>query len=256
MEKKQKIKTIQTQGYIIIPPEKKFLFLITFLKKNLQSKLILIFSTSQEVEFYKALLIEYHIETLSLSQSQTNDINKENYKKFIQNKKGILLSTNFIKLKLNLPSCSWIIFFDTPKDINEYNELIKINLKDDFSKSKSLILLFPSEEDFIKNIAVIKKFNYSEGKVDRDQQKVEKKVNTKNHYLYNCSIEAYRAFLFDYINRNDKIIFDIDKIDVRDLCKSFGIEHPPFVDFNKTMGSENNNKAKNNKKYKKDKNFE
>lgn len=256
MEKKQKIKTIQTQGYIIIPPEKKFLFLITFLKKNLQSKLILIFSTSQEVEFYKALLIEYHIETLSLSQSQTNDINKENYKKFIQNKKGILLSTNFIKLKLNLPSCSWIIFFDTPKDINEYNELIKINSKDDFSKSKSLILLFPSEEDFIKNIPVIKKFNYSEGKVDRDQQKVEKKVNTKNHYLYNCSIEAYRAFLFDYINRNDKIIFDIDKIDVRDLCKSFGIEHPPFVDFSRALGSENNNKAKNNKKYKKDKNIE
>ena len=248
MEKKQKIKTIQTQGYIIIPPEKKFLFLITFLKKNLQSKLILIFSTSQEVEFYKALLIEYHIETLSLSQSQTNDINKENYKKFIQNKKGILLSTNFIKLKLNLPLCSWIIFFDTPKDINEYNEMITINSKEDFSKTKSLLLLFPSEEDFIKNNKSINKFNYSEGKIDKDQKKVEKIVNTKDHYLYSISIDAYRAFLFDYVTRSDKVLFDLDKVDVRDLCKSFGIEHPPFVNFNKVLGVDTLIKDKKSKK--------
>ena len=167
MEKKQSKKIISTQGYIIISPDKKFLFMKTFLKKNTQSKILFIFSTSQEVEFYKTLLIQYHIDSLTISQSQTEIINKENYKKFTQNKKGILLSTNLIKLKFTLPIINWIIFFDTPKDINEYNEMISINSKDDFSKTKSLLLLFPSEEDFIKNNKSINKFNYSEGKIDK-----------------------------------------------------------------------------------------
>ena len=248
MEKKQSKKIISTQGYIIISPDKKFLFMKTFLKKNTQSKILFIFSTSQEVEFYKTLLIQYHIDSLTISQSQTEIINKENYKKFTQNKKGILLSTNLIKLKFTLPIINWIIFFDTPKDINEYNEMITINSKEDFSKTKSLLLLFPSEEDFIKNNKSINKFNYSEGKIDKDQKKVEKIVNTKDHYLYSISIDAYRAFLFDYVTRSDKVLFDLDKVDVRDLCKSFGIEHPPFVNFNKVLGVDTSIKDKKSKK--------
>ena len=45
---------ITKRGYIILDPSKKFLFLLSFLRKNLQKKILIFFSTSKEVIFYNS----------------------------------------------------------------------------------------------------------------------------------------------------------------------------------------------------------
>ena len=44
------------QGYIIVPPEKKFLLLFTFLRKNLDKKIMVFMSSCNAVRFYSDLL--------------------------------------------------------------------------------------------------------------------------------------------------------------------------------------------------------
>ena len=44
------------QGYIIVPAEKRFLLLFTFLKRNKKKKLIVFFASCAEVQYYSMLL--------------------------------------------------------------------------------------------------------------------------------------------------------------------------------------------------------
>ena len=55
------------QGYLIIDADKKFLFLFTFIKKNMKRKIIVFFSTCKEVEFFSSLLNYVDVPVLSVS---------------------------------------------------------------------------------------------------------------------------------------------------------------------------------------------
>lgn len=44
------------QGYIVVPPEKRFLMLFTFLKRNKDKKVMVFLSSCKAVEFYSELL--------------------------------------------------------------------------------------------------------------------------------------------------------------------------------------------------------
>lgn len=44
------------QGYVCVPPDKRFLLLFTFLKKNLNKKVIVFFSSCASVKFHAELL--------------------------------------------------------------------------------------------------------------------------------------------------------------------------------------------------------
>ena len=221
---------ITKRGYIILDPSKKFLFLLTFLRKNLHKKIIIFFSTSKEVLFYNSLLNLYHIETLTIFSSSNKSLkeNKETLSNFIKKENGsFLLSTDLSKMKLNIPLCDW-----------------KIN------DIKAFMILMPNEVDILKEKKEfnISEFNLNIGNIDKDQEKVEKMVNTKEQNVLVYAFDAYKEFLFNYALRNNKDVFNIDNIDVTKLCKSFGFKFPPYVNFSSLMNYENYNDKKNKKK--------
>ena len=55
------------QGYLVLDADKKFLFLFTFIKKNMKRKIIVFFSTCKEVEFFSSLLNYVDVPVLSIT---------------------------------------------------------------------------------------------------------------------------------------------------------------------------------------------
>ena len=257
----QKSKHIITKrGYIILDPSKKFLFLLTFLRKNLHKKIVIFFSTSKEVLFYNSLLNLYHIETLTIFSSSNKSLkeNKETLSNFIKKENGsFLLSTDLSKMKLNIPLCDWILFYDCPEDIETFESNLEIKSTDKnnininkINDIKAFMILMPNEVDILKEKKEfnISEFNLNIGNIDKDQEKVEKMVNTKEQSVLVYAFDAYKEFLFNYALRNNKDVFNIDNIDVTKLCKSFGFKFPPYVNFSSLMNYENYNDKKNKKK--------
>ena len=246
---------ISKRGYIILDPSKKFLFLLTFLRKNPNKKIIVFFATTKEIFFYNSLLNLYHIQTDIIFSNSSRSIktNQTILNDFSKKKSGIILCTDLSKMRLYLPACNWVIFYDSPLDITTFEKNLEVKNWDDYSminEIKSFMILMPNEIDLLKEKKEydIVEFNLSISQIDKDQQKVEKMVNTKEHSVLVLAFEAYREFLFDYASRNNKHVFDVDDIDVTKLCKSFGFEFPPFVNLSPILNLDNYNESKNRKK--------
>ena len=254
--KKDSIKSyISKRGYIILDPSKKFLFLLTFLRKNIQKKIIVFFATTKEVIFYNSLLNLYHLETKTIFANSSRSIKTNNsiLSEFSKNNKGIILCTDLSKMRLNLPFCDWILFYDSPLDIATFEKNLEIKDWEDYSMVndiKSFMILMPNELNLLKEKKEydIIEFNLNLGQIDKDQQKVEKMVNAKEHYVLVSAFEAYREFLFDYASRNNKQVFNFDEIDVTKLCKSFGFEFPPYVNLSPILNLDTFNEEKSKKK--------
>ena len=254
--KKDSIKPyISKRGYIILDPSKKFLFLLTFLRKNIQKKIIVFFATTKEVIFYNSLLNLYHLETKTIFANSSRSIKTNNsiLSEFSKNNKGIILCTDLSKMRLNLPFCDWILFYDSPLDIATFEKNLEIKDWEDYSMVndiKSFMILMPNELNLLKEKKEydIIEFNLNLGQIDKDQQKVEKMVNAKEHYVLVSAFEAYREFLFDYASRNNKQVFNFDEIDVTKLCKSFGFEFPPYVNLSPILNLDTFNEEKSKKK--------
>ena len=247
---------ITKRGYIILDPAKKFLFLLTFLRKNLQKKVIIFFSTSKEVIFYNSLLNLYHIETNMLFSSSSKSIkeNQEILSKFTNMEKGFLLCTDLSKMRLGTPICDWVLYYDAPNDIDTFEANLAIKCdKNDINKIsdiKAFMILMPNELDLLKEKKEINivEFNLNLGNIDKDQDKVEKLVNTKKQEVLVNAFDAYKEFLFNYVSRSNKDVFNLDNVDVSKLCKSFGFKFPPYINFSSLKNYEKLDDKKNKKK--------
>ena len=248
---------ITKRGYIILDPSKKFLFLLTFLRKNPNKKIIVFFATSKEVIFYNSLFNLYHLETSMIFSSSSKSIkeNQEILSKFSKAEKAFLLCTDLSKMRLDIPICDWILFYDAPIDIESFEANLVINNIDKNSLNKieeikAFMILMQNEIDLLKEKKEINiiEFNLNMGNIDKDQEKVEKLVNTKQQNVLVNAFDAYKEFLFNYASRSNKDIFNLDNIDVSRLCKSFGFKFPPYINFSSLMNYESISNEKKNKK--------
>ena len=246
---------ITKRGYIILDPSQKFLFLLTFLRKNLQKKILIFFATSKEVLFYNSLLNLYHFPSLMIYSSSSKSIKEHNetLSSFTKADKSILLCIDLSKMRLNVPLCDWIIFYDCPIDIESFESNLEIKNSEnnnDINNIKAFMILMENELDILKQKKEINinEFNITVGNIDKDQEKVEKMVNTKEQNVLVLAYDAYKDFLFNYASRSNKNVFNVDDIDVTKLCKSFGFKYPPYVNFSSLLSYDNYNEKKNKKK--------
>ena len=68
------------------------------------------------------------------------------------------------------------------------------------------------------------------------------KLITKNFYLFKSAKEAYRSYIQAYASHALKNVFDVDKLDLALVAKSFGFQVPPPV--NLSVASSNKGKRK------------
>lgn len=77
-------------------------------------------------------------------------------------------------------------------------------------------------------------FELPQSKILNIQSQLEKLINS-NYYLNKSAKEGYRSYLNAYASHGLRSVFDIQKLDLVKLAKSFGFTTPPRVDI--TLGA-------------------
>ena len=224
------------QGYLVLDADKKFLFLFTFIKKNMKRKIIVFFSTCKEVEFFSSLLNYVDVPVLSITGDYKQQKRTTTFIEFCGMEKGILLCTDVAQRGLDIPDVDWVLQYDPPHDYEEYLHRVGRTARGANQGGKALIMILPNEIGFIRKLQQnkinISEFEFPENKLAKVQEQLEKLVCKKDHYLMQSATEAYRAYIHAYNAQTNKEDFNLAKLGLLKLCKSFGLKSPPFVHLN------------------------
>ena len=223
------------QGFIIISPDLKFIFLYTFLKKNINKKIMIFFNSCAEVQFYSYLLNYIGITVLSINGDLKQLDREIIYREFFNSEKSILLCTDIAQRGLDFPEVDWIINYDLPLSVDEYLHRVGRTARGPESCGKSMLILMPNEVDLLERIKEknieIKEYEFKKDKLVNIQEKYEILIGS-NPALESLAIDAYKNYIFSYLyTKNNKMdnFKNIENIDKEKLIKSFGLKEVPFI---------------------------
>ncbi|XP_075230860.1 putative ATP-dependent RNA helicase pitchoune [Lycorma delicatula] len=221
------------QGYVIIPSEKRFLLLFTFLKKIRKKKAMVFFSSCMAVKFYYELLNYIDLPVMCIHGKQKQAKRTTTFFQFCNAETGILLCTDVAARGLDIPAVDWIVQYDPPDDPKEYIHRVGRTARGEGASGSALLMLRPEELGFLRYLKQAKvsvnEFEFSWSKIADIQLQLEKLVST-NYYLNMGAKEAFKGYIRSYDSHHLKTIFDIDNIDLAKVAKSFGLTVPPAVD--------------------------
>ncbi|GBE58615.1 DEAD DEAH box ATP-dependent RNA helicase [Babesia ovata] len=205
------------QGYVVCEAENRFMLLFSFLKRHLDKKIMVFFSSGNSVKFHDALLNYIDIPAKSI------------YGKKQQNKRsGAYFS--FCGAKVD-----WIVQYDPPADPRDYIHRVGRTARGADGEGKAIMFLMPEELGFLHYLKELKvplsKYEFELSKIANVQVQLEKLVE-KNFYLNRASREAYRAYLHAYLSHSLKDIFNVHSLDLVRVARSFGFSNPPKVELN------------------------
>ncbi|KAJ3189920.1 ATP-dependent RNA helicase [Gaertneriomyces sp. JEL0708] len=219
------------QGYVICPSETRFLLLFTFLKKNLNKKVIVFLSSCNSVKYHAELLNYIDIPVLDLHGRQKQQKRTNTFFEFVNAKTGILLCTDVAARGLDIPAVDWIIQFDPPDDPREYIHRVGRTARAG-GRGRALLFLLPSELGFLRFLKHAKiplnEYQFPPSKIANVQSQLEKLVE-KNYYLHRSAKDGFRSYLQAYASHSLKKIFDVANLDLQKVAKAYGFTVPPSV---------------------------
>ncbi|KAJ3086450.1 ATP-dependent RNA helicase [Quaeritorhiza haematococci] len=222
------------QGYIVCPPENRFLLLFTFLKKNLKKKIIVFLSNCNSVKFYSELLCYIDIPVLGLHGRQKQQKRTNTFFEFVNADHGILVCTDVAARGLDIPAVDWIIQFDPPDDPKEYIHRVGRTARAG-GRGKALLFLLPTELGFLRYLKHAKvplnEYEFPASKIANVQSQLEKLIE-KNYYLNKSAKDGYRSYIQAYASHSLKQIFNVEALDLARVGKSYGFSVPPRVNIN------------------------
>ncbi|KAL8559511.1 ATP-dependent RNA helicase ddx18 [Nucella lapillus] len=224
------------QGFIMCPAEKRFLLLFTFLKKYRKNcKIMVFFSSCMAVKFFSELLnyIDMPVQSIHGKQKQTK--RSCTFFQFCNAKTGILLCTDVAARGLDIPQVDWIVQYDPPDETKEYIHRVGRTARGEGGCGKALLLLQPDEVGFLnylrKSKISVQELDFAWNKMSNIQNQLELLIS-KNYALHKGAQEAYKGFVRAYASHKEKRCFDVEKLDLKGVAKSFGFAVPPYVDLN------------------------
>lgn len=220
------------QGYVICEAAKRFLLLFTFLKKNRKKKVIVFMSSCNAVKFYAELLNYIDIPVLDLHGRQKQSKRTNTFFEFCNAKQGTLVCTDVAARGLDIPAVDWIIQYDPPDDPKEYIHRVGRTARAGTS-GRALLFLQPCETGFLRFLkearVPLNEYEFPTQKLSNVQATLVRLVE-KNYYLHRSARDAYRSYLQAYASHTHKNVFNVQKLDLVDVARSFGFETPPRVD--------------------------
>lgn len=174
------------QGYVVCDSDKRFLLLFSFLKKNLDKKVIVFFSSCNCVKYHSELLNYIDLPVLDLHGKQKQQKRTNTFFEFCNATKGTLICTDVAARGLDIPSVDWIVQFDPPDDPRDYIHRVGRTARGANGKGRSLMFLQPSEVGFLRQLKEARvplvEFEFPAKKIYNIQSQLEKLI-TQNYYL-------------------------------------------------------------------------
>ena len=233
------------QGYCVVPSEKRFLLLFTFLKKNLKKKIMVFFSSCNSVKYHAELLNYIDIPVSDIHGKQKQQRRTTTFFEFCKADRGVLLCTDVAARGLDIPAVDWIIQFDPPDDPREYIHRVGRTARGTEGKGRALLFLIPEELAFLKYLKSAKvplnEYEFPNKKVANVQSQLEKLVE-KNYYLHQSARDAYRAYILAYNSHTLKDVYNVHELNLASVALSFGFHRPPKVQLNLDSKASNGRK--------------
>ncbi|KAI9813624.1 MAG: ATP-dependent RNA helicase [Pycnora praestabilis] len=226
------------QGYVICDSDKRFLLLFSFLKRNLKKKIIVFFSSCNCVKYHSELLNYIDLPVLDLHGKQKQQKRTNTFFEFCNATRGTLICTDVAARGLDIPAVDWIVQFDPPDDPRDYIHRVGRTARGSNGKGRSLMFLQPSEVGFLSHLkearVPVVEFEFPVKRIVNVQSQLEKLIG-QNYYLNKSAKDGYRSYLQAYASHSLRSIFDVNKLDLVKVAKSFGFQAPPRVDI--TLGA-------------------
>ena len=233
------------QGYVNIEAHLKFRLLFTFLKKNLNKKVMVFMSSWNAVKFYSDLLNYVDIPVKDIHGKQNQQKRTSTYFDFCEAETGILLCTDVAQRGLDFPAVDWIVQYDPPDDPEEYIHRVGRTARGSTAKGRALLFLLESELGFLRYLKKaripLNEYEFSEGKLANITNQYEKLVE-RNYFLNTSAREAYRSYIQAYASHSHKDIFNVHQLDLQKVSKAFGLAVPPRVNLSVKLGGKNSRK--------------
>uniref|UniRef100_A0A914HMD1 ATP-dependent RNA helicase n=1 Tax=Globodera rostochiensis TaxID=31243 RepID=A0A914HMD1_GLORO len=221
------------QGYVVCPSEKRFLLLFTFLKKNRSKKIMVFFSSCASVRYHNDLLNFIDLPVMNIHGKLKQQQRTRTFFQFCQAASGTLLCTDVAARGLDIPRVDWIVQYDPPDEPREYIHRVGRTARGDTGTGHALLILRPEELGFLRFLKAAKvtlnEYEFSWSKLANIQPQLEQ-VISRNYYLNKSAREAYKGYVRSYDSHSLKKIYNVNTLDLIQVCKSFGFETPPFVD--------------------------
>ncbi|EAA29692.1 ATP-dependent RNA helicase has-1 [Neurospora crassa] len=221
------------QGYVVVDADKRFLLLFSFLKKMQKKKVIVFFSSCNSVKYYSELLQYIDLQVLDLHGKQKQQKRTNTFFEFCNAKQGTLICTDVAARGLDIPAVDWIVQFDPPDDPRDYIHRVGRTARGNNTKGRSLLFLQPNELGFLAHLKAAKvpvvEYDFPKSKILNVQSQLEKLIG-QNYYLNQSAKDGYRSYLHAYASHSLRSVFDIHKLDLVKVAKSFGFSTPPRVD--------------------------
>lgn len=239
------------QGYVVCESDKRFLLLFSFLKRNVKKKIIVFLSSCNCVKYFGELLNYIDLPVLDLHGKQKQQKRTNTFFEFCNAKQGILICTDVAARGLDIPAVDWIIQFDPPDDPRDYIHRVGRTARGASGKGRSLMFLAPSELGFLRYLKAanvpLNEYEFPSNKIANVQAQLTKLIKS-NYWLHQSAKDGYRAYLQAYASHHLKTVYQIDKLDLVKVAKSFGFELPPKV--NISIGASGKSIEKKHKKQK------
>lgn len=238
------------QGYVICDSDTRFRLLFSFLKKHQKKKVIVFFSSCNSVKFYAELLNYIDLPVLELHGKLKQQARTNRFFEFCNASSGTLICTDVAARGLDIPEVDWVIQFDPPDDPRDYIHRVGRTARGSQGKGRSLMFLLPSEIGFLKLLKEARvplvEFELPANKIlskpssplhlripmltRPDIQSQLEALITKNYYLNKSAKDGYRSYLQAYASHSLRSVFDVHKLDLVKVAKSFGFSTPPRID--------------------------
>ncbi|ROW00721.1 hypothetical protein VSDG_03324 [Cytospora chrysosperma] len=221
------------QGYCIVDSDKRFLLLFSFLRKLSKKKIIVFFSSCNSVKYFAELLNFIDLPVLHLHGKMKQQARTNTFFEFCNATQGTLICTDVAARGLDIPAVDWIVQFDPPDDPRDYIHRVGRTARGSNTKGRSLMFLQPSEVGFLSHLKAARvpvvEFDFPASKIMNIQSQLEKLIG-KNYYLNQSAKDGYRSYLHAYASHSLRSVFDVNKLDLVKVAKSFGFATPPRVD--------------------------
>ncbi|KAF7822239.1 DEAD-box ATP-dependent RNA helicase 27 [Senna tora] len=220
------------QGYVVVPCDKRFVVLYSFLKRYQSKKVMVFFSSCNSVKFHADLLNYIQIECFNIHGKQKQQTRTTTFFNFCAAEKGILLCTDVAARGLDIPSVDWIVQYDPPDEPKEYIHRVGRTARGEGGKGNALLFLIPEELQFLRYLKAakvpVKEYVWDEKKMANIQSHLEKLVGN-NYYLNKAAKDAYRSYILAYNSHSMKDIFNVHRLDLQAVATSFCFSNPPKV---------------------------
>lgn len=213
--------------FVSCPEFLRFRFLFTFLKKNLEKKIMIFFSTTNSAKFHAKILDHFHIPVLVMHGKQRREKFINRFFKFSDMDEGILCATDAAGRDLDIPpSVDWVIQYEPPDDPSEYIlRVARISCNSD-RVGRSLLFLNPGEKGFLKYYhsasIPVSEFEIPTKNLAEVQDQYEYLVNESKR-LCRLARDAYGSFLIAYASHGFRDVYNVHDLNKEDVSMSFGL---------------------------------